>query len=128
MLFTNINKPSVILLSHNGFSSITSNIDTIASSMLFTNINQYQKQMYSNFKMLEATNKEEAIVSILDVIEENPLWLNKITDGLFILVKSIELEHKRFLLERSLDEQVIDLFVKLKTEYYNFKDNTQWNY
>lgn len=78
--------------------------------------------------MLEATNKEEAIVSILDVIEENPLWLNKITDGLFILVKNIELEHKRFLLERSLDEQVIDLFVKLKTEYYNFKDNTQWNY
>ena len=91
-------------------------------------INQNQKQMYSNFKMKEATNKEEAIVSILDVIEENPLWLNKITDGLFILVKSIELEHKRFLLERLLDEQVIDLFVKLKTEYYNFKDNTQWNY
>lgn len=83
--------------------------------------------MYSNFKMKEATNKEEAIVSILDVIEENPLWLNKITDGLFILVKNIELEHKRFLLERSLDEQVIDLFVKLKAEYYNFKDNTVWS-
>ena len=83
--------------------------------------------MYSNFKMLEATNKEEAIISILDVIEENPLWLNKITDGLFILVKNIELEHKRFLLERSLDEQVIDLFVKLKAEYYNFKDNTVWS-
>jgi len=83
--------------------------------------------MYSNFKMKEATNKEEAIVSILDVIEENPLWLNKITDGLFILVKNIELEHKRFLLERSLDEQVIDLFVKLKKEYYNFKDNTIWS-
>tara|TARA_R110002153_G_scaffold31133_3_gene95028 strand:- start:5020 stop:5271 length:252 start_codon:yes stop_codon:yes gene_type:complete len=83
--------------------------------------------MKTNFKMLEATNKEEAIVSILDVIEENPLWLNKITDGLFILVKSIELEHKRFLLERSLDEQVIDLFVKLKTEYYNFKDNVLWS-
>ena len=83
--------------------------------------------MKTNFKMLEATNKEEAIVSILDVLEENPLWLNKITDGLFILVKSIELEHKRFLLERSLDEQVIDLFVKLKTEYYNFKDNVLWS-
>jgi len=78
--------------------------------------------------MKEATNKEEAIVSILDVIEENPVWLNKITDSLLIIVKSIENEHKRFLLERSIDEQVIDLFVKLKTEYYNFKDNTKWNY
>ena len=84
--------------------------------------------MKTTFKMKEATNKEEAIVSILDVMEENPLWLNKITDGLFILVRNIESEHKRFLLERSIDEQVIDLFVKLKTEYYNFKDNTQWNY
>ena len=83
--------------------------------------------MYSNFKMKEATNKEECIVSILDVLKENPLWTNKITDSLFILVKSIEDEHKRFILEKSLDEQVIDLFVKLKTEYYNYKDNTIWN-
>ena len=77
--------------------------------------------------MKEATNKEECIISILDVVKENPLWTNKITDGLFILVKSIEDEQKRFILEKSLDEQVIDLFVKLKTEYYNYKDNTVWN-
>ena len=77
--------------------------------------------------MKEATNKEEAIVSILDILEQNPLWTNKITDSLFILVKSVEPEHKRFLLEKSVDEQVIDLFVKLKTEYYNFKDNTSWS-
>ena len=83
--------------------------------------------MKTTFKMKEATNKDEAIISILDVLEENPVWLNKITDGLFILVKSIEAEHKRFLLEKSLDEQVIDLFVKIKTEYYNFKDNTLWS-
>ena len=84
--------------------------------------------MKSNFKMKEATNASEAIISILDVVNENPVWLNKISDGLLILVRSIELEHKKFLLEKSLDEQVIDLFVKIKTEYYNFKDNTQWNY
>ena len=83
--------------------------------------------MKTTFKMKEATNKEEAIVSILDVMEENPLWLNKITDGLFILVRNIESEHKRFLLEKSIDEQVIGLFVKIKKEYYNFKDNTQWS-
>ena len=84
--------------------------------------------MYSNFKMKEATNKQEAIISILDVVNENPVWLNKISDSLLILVRNIELEHKKFLLEKSLDEQVIDLFVKIKKEFYNFKDNTQWNY
>ena len=84
--------------------------------------------MKSNYTMLEATNKQEAIISILDVVKENPVWLNKISDSLLILVRSIELEHKKFLLEKSLDEQVIDLFVKIKKEYYNFKDNTQWNY
>tara|TARA_R110002020_G_scaffold2888_1_gene13394 strand:+ start:352 stop:603 length:252 start_codon:yes stop_codon:yes gene_type:complete len=83
--------------------------------------------MKTTFKMKEATNKEEAIVSILDILQENPLWLNKVTDSLLILVKAIEPEHKKFLLEKSVDEQVIDLFVKLKTEYYNSKDNTSWS-
>ena len=83
--------------------------------------------MLSNYTMKEATNKEEAIISILDVINENPVWLNKITDGLYLLLKNIEKEHQQFLLEISVDEQVIDLFVKIKTEYYNFKDNTVWS-
>ena len=83
--------------------------------------------MKYDFKMKEATNKEEAIISILDVMKENPLWLNKVTDSLAILLKTIEEEHRQFLLEKSVDEQVISLFVKLKTEYYNFKDNTVWS-
>ena len=83
--------------------------------------------MKTNFKMKEATNKEEAIISILDVMKENPLWLNKVTDSLAILLKTIEEEHRQFLLEKSVDEQVSSLFVKLKTEYYNFKDNTVWS-
>tara|TARA_R100001463_G_scaffold39868_1_gene85110 strand:+ start:302 stop:556 length:255 start_codon:yes stop_codon:yes gene_type:complete len=84
--------------------------------------------MKTNFKMKEATNKDEAIVSILDVLKQDPVWLNKITDGLFLLVKNIEDKHKRFILENTIKEQVIDLFIRIKTEYYNFKDNTQWNY
>tara|TARA_R100001244_G_scaffold28538_1_gene27769 strand:- start:130 stop:381 length:252 start_codon:yes stop_codon:yes gene_type:complete len=83
--------------------------------------------MKTDFKMKEATNKEEAIVSILDVMKENPLWLNKVTDSLAILLKAMPGEYRRFLLEKSIDEQVTDLFVKLKTEYYNFKDNTVWS-
>ena len=83
--------------------------------------------MYTNYKMKEATNKDEAVISILDVLDENPLWLNKVNDGLFLLLQNIEVEHRQFLLQKSIDEQVIDLFVKLKTEYYNFKDNTSWS-
>ena len=83
-------------------------------------------KMKTDYKMKEATNKEEAIISILDVMKENPLWLNKVTDSLAILLKTIEEEHRRFLLEKSVEEQVISLFVKLKTEYYN-NDNIIWN-
>ena len=83
--------------------------------------------MKSNFQMKEAVDLKEAKISILDVMEENPLWLNKITNGLAILLKNVEKEHRQFLLDKSMDEQVIDLFVKLKTEYYNFKDNTVWS-
>ena len=86
--------------------------------------------MKTTYKMKEATNKEEAIISILDVIEENPLWINKVTDGLFILIKDerFDEEARQFFLNQALEESVIDLFVKLKTEYYHFKDFTQWNY
>ncbi|QDP46688.1 MAG: hypothetical protein Unbinned6316contig1000_32 [Prokaryotic dsDNA virus sp.] len=84
--------------------------------------------MYSTFKMKEATNAEEAKVSILNVIDENPLWLNKVTDSLVMLLKEIEPENRKFLLDKSLDEKIIDLFVKIKTQYYHYKDVTRWNY
>ena len=84
--------------------------------------------MKSNYKMKEAVNAKEAIKSILNVLKENPLWLNQVNDSLLLLLKAVDPDHQEFLLKKSVDEQVIDLFVKLKTEYYNFKDNTQWNY
>ena len=79
--------------------------------------------MKTLFRMKEATNVQEAITSILDVIEESPVWLNNINSSLLTLVRNIEQDHKRFVLEKSLDEQVIDLFVEIKTEYYKFQDN-----
>ena len=51
--------------------------------------------------MKEATNKDEAVISILDVLDENPLWLNKVNDGLFLLLQNIEVEHRQFLLQKS---------------------------
>tara|TARA_R100001594_G_scaffold150360_2_gene211218 strand:+ start:614 stop:868 length:255 start_codon:yes stop_codon:yes gene_type:complete len=84
--------------------------------------------MKTNYKMIEATNTKEAIISILDVLRENPLWLNKVNNSLLAMLQVLELEEQKFLLTKSVDEQVTDLFVEIKTEYYNFKDNTQWNY
>tara|TARA_R100000734_G_C3307796_1_gene98388 strand:- start:293 stop:613 length:321 start_codon:yes stop_codon:yes gene_type:complete len=86
------------------------------------------KDMKSNFTMLEATNKDEAVKSILNVIEENPLWLNKVNGSLLAILKVLSEEEREFLLEKQLDEHVIDLFVNMKQEYYHFKNVTQWNY
>ena len=55
--------------------------------------------------MKEATNKEEAIISILATTLENRKWI----------------------LNECEDDIVMALFIDMKTEYYNFKDNTVWN-
>ena len=78
--------------------------------------------------MKEATSVQEAKTSILDVVKENPLWLNKVNDSLFIIIRSIEPENRIFLLNKSMDEKIVDLFVKLKTEYYKHTENTNYNY
>ena len=106
--------------------------------------------MKTNFKMKEATNASEAITSIENVLIENPLWLNKCTSDLFAVVKQcwdlpmivkeseiqsddygdeirIWHEHKVSMLSMLKSEQIIKLFQEIKTEYYNFKDNTVWS-
>lgn len=101
--------------------------------------------MKTNYTMLEATNVEEAKTSILDVLEENPLWLNKCTSSLAVIMKywyntpdkesihqpSGKWSSKEFAissLKNYPEDCVIALFIEYKKEYYNFKDNTQWNY
>tara|TARA_R110002012_G_scaffold318122_2_gene535689 strand:+ start:826 stop:1077 length:252 start_codon:yes stop_codon:yes gene_type:complete len=83
--------------------------------------------MKSNFKMKEATNKEEAIVSILDVLEENPVWLNQVNSNHLMILMRVSKPNRKNHIEVLENEEVIDLFVKLKTQYYNFKDNAQWS-
>ena len=78
--------------------------------------------------MKEATNKEEAIISILDVMKENPLWLNKCTSTLMALLISTKPFYRKSILKHSTFDLVKEIFIEMKTEYYNFKDNTQWNY
>ena len=82
----------------------------------------------NNFKMLEATNVTEAKTSILNVLEVNPLFTNKITNDLFILLQNIEDYNKKYLLDTFTNDQILNLFVEIKKEYYHFIDFTQYNY
>ena len=76
--------------------------------------------------MKEATNKEEAIISILDVLEEHPLWLNKVNQSVHILLAT-DSETRKWILNECEYDIVKALFIDMKTEYYNFKDNTVWS-
>ena len=87
-----------------------------------------KKQMKSNYTMLNAINKDEAAASILNVLKENPIWLNKVSGSLVAILKAIDEDEREFLLQKQIDEHVIDLFVKMKEQEYHFKDVTQWNY
>ena len=78
------------------------------------------------FKMKEATNKKEAIISILDVLEENPLWLNKVNHSVQILLNS-DLENRKWILNKLEADIITAMFIDMKTEYYNFKHNTVWS-
>ena len=82
----------------------------------------------NNFRMLEATNVTEAKKSILNVLEVNPLFTNKITNDLFILLQNIENYNKKYLLDTFTNEQILNLFVEIKTQYYYYIDVTQYNY
>tara|TARA_Y100000004_G_scaffold8539_1_gene9495 strand:- start:5765 stop:6019 length:255 start_codon:yes stop_codon:yes gene_type:complete len=81
--------------------------------------------MKTMYKMKEATNKLEAIISILDVMKENPIWLNKCTSKEFIVVYRLHNTKKR---EEWLNlmtfSDVRDLFIEIKKEYYNSIDWT----
>tara|TARA_R110000787_G_scaffold56688_1_gene130162 strand:- start:215 stop:424 length:210 start_codon:yes stop_codon:yes gene_type:complete len=65
------------------------------------------------FKMKEATTKQEAIISLLDVQSNHPVLLpnNTVltTEGM-----------------QSLSFQTVrDLYIKVKTNYYNSQDNSK---
>ena len=48
----------------------------------------------TTYKMKEATNKDEAIISILDVLDHNPLWLNKCTSQIFAIIYTLHTTEK----------------------------------
>ena len=76
--------------------------------------------MKTNFKMKEATNKEEAIMSILDVMEKKPNFIQNIDDiGFLLTCNCTAMPSERIEWLDQFDfPQIRDLFVKIKTAYY----------
>ncbi len=82
--------------------------------------------MYSEFRLLNAINAKEAKKAINHVLEHNPLFLNKVTGSLFIILKSLKEQDREFLFDKTPDELIIDLYVQIKDKYYDFQDVTRY--
>lgn len=82
--------------------------------------------MYSEFRLLNAINAKEAKKAINHVIEHNPLFLNKVTNTLLIILKSLKEEEREWLLEKTPDQTIKDLYIEIKDKYYEFQDVTRY--
>ena len=82
--------------------------------------------MYSEFRLLNAINTKEAIKAINHVLEHNPLFLNKVTNTLLIILKSLKEEEREWLLEKTPDQTIKDLYIEIKDKYYEFQDVTRY--
>ena len=82
-----------------------------------------KKTMLSEFKMQEATNNQEAITSILFALKSNELFLNKCSSLMFAVISNLHTtEKRRFYLNLLTKEEIKNLFIEIKTAYYNSKD------
>tara|TARA_R100000322_G_scaffold110161_1_gene70391 strand:+ start:2673 stop:2897 length:225 start_codon:yes stop_codon:yes gene_type:complete len=73
--------------------------------------------MYSEFRLLNAINAKEAKKAINHVIEHNPLFLNKVTNTLLIILKSLKEEEREWLLEKTPDQTIKDLYIETHNIY-----------
>lgn len=80
-----------------------------------------------NFTMKEAINKEEAITSIMEVLKKAPLWLNKCTGQLVALLISTTPRTRKSILKNCSWDLVREVFIEIKTQYYEFNDNYKIN-
>ena len=72
------------------------------------------------YRMLPATNKLEAIKSIVDAMTENPNWLLECNSKEFATVYRLHNTEKRTqYLNLMSFEQVKELYIELRTQYYN---------
>lgn len=75
-----------------------------------------------NYKMKEAKNEPEAITSIVDVLVNRPTWANKCTSDLYAVFDNLKPAAAEKLLKSMRFKQVKNLFIEIKTAYYNSLD------
>ena len=76
--------------------------------------------MKTIYTMLNAHNKLEAIKAIVDAMMENPLWLLECSSKEFATVYRLHNTEKRTqYLNLMKFEQVKELYIELRTQYYN---------
>lgn len=76
--------------------------------------------------MKEAVGKEDAIISILDVLKKKPLFLNKVTSPVYAVLSTLNTKRQReFWLQQLQWDVVRNLFIEIKTAYYNSQDNSK---
>lgn len=75
----------------------------------------------TTYTMKEAINKQECIISILDVLQESPIFLNKCTSDLFAVIYNLSPESRESLLNTMTEEQVVNLFMQIRVEYDAWK-------
>ena len=67
------------------------------------------------FKMKEAVGKEEAIISILDVLKHKPLFLNKVTSSVYAVLSTLNTTRQReFWLQQLQWDVVRNLFIEIR--------------
>jgi hypothetical protein len=73
-----------------------------------------------SWTMLGATNKNEAIISIIDALKQNRSWLSKCTSRNFATVYNMHTTVKRenFLKILSFDD-IVNLYREIKKQYDN---------
>ena len=73
------------------------------------------------FRMKEAINKEECIISILDVLQESPIFLNKCNSDLFDVIYNLSPESREGLLNTMTELQIFKLFMQIRVQYDDWK-------
>tara|TARA_R100000654_G_scaffold41017_1_gene67157 strand:+ start:220 stop:498 length:279 start_codon:yes stop_codon:yes gene_type:complete len=84
--------------------------------------------MKTTFGMKPAINIAEAKTSIHDVIDNNPLFLNKVTSILFIMLSQLDKEKRTWLLDKTPDQEVRDLYIEIRQQYEYFEEVTKYNF
>jgi len=87
------------------------------------------------FLKVQETKSSPLFTAPSDVLKENPLWLNKCTGDLSIILQNCSEALRPLVLESATKDVITDLYVEFKSKYYDFQEKfyepkkfEKWNY